>query len=87
MTFLKAALMPPFYFTGNHAFKIKFTFAKQLNKNVMKKIIVLAATVSLIILSGCKSAGKGNPKDVLHSFLTALFTKRFYKSQNLSNPG
>ncbi len=84
MIFLKAALMSPFYFTGKHAFKIKFTFAKQLNKNVMKKMIVLAATVSLIILSGCKSAGKGNPKDVLHSFLTALSQKDFKKAKTLA---
>lgn len=76
--------MSPFYFTGNGAFKIKFTFAKQLNYPKMKKIIVLAATVSLIILSGCQSAGKGNPKEVLHRFLTALSQKDFKKAKTLA---
>jgi hypothetical protein len=84
MTFLRAVLMSPFYFTGKRVFKIKFTFAKQLNYNVMKKIIVLAATVSLILLSGCQSAGKGNPKEVLHQFLTALSQKDFKKAKTLA---
>jgi hypothetical protein len=48
---------------------------------MMKKIIVLAVTVTVIILSGCKSAGRGNPKDVLHSFLTALSQKDFSKAK------
>ncbi len=48
---------------------------------MMKKIIVLAVTVSVIILSGCKSAGRGNPKDVLHGFLTALSQKDFVKAK------
>ena len=50
----------------------------------MKKIIVLTAIVSFIILSGCKSAGKGNPKDVLHSFLTALSQKDFTKAKTFA---
>ncbi len=47
----------------------------------MKKIIVLTVTVFAIILSGCKSAGKGDPKEVLHSFLTALSQKDFKKAK------
>jgi len=47
----------------------------------MKNIFVFAFSLSLIILSGCKSAGKGDPKEVLHSFLTALSQKDFAKAK------
>ncbi len=50
----------------------------------MKKIIVLAVTVFAFILSGCKSAGKGDPKEVLHSFLTALSQKDFTKAKTFA---
>jgi hypothetical protein len=50
----------------------------------MKKIIVLGFTVFAIILSGCKSAGKGDPKEVLHNFLTALSQKDFAKAKTLA---
>lgn len=47
----------------------------------MKKIIVLAVTAFVFVLSGCKSAEKGDPKEVLHSFLTALSQKDFAKAK------
>lgn len=47
----------------------------------MKKILVVAITISLIIVSGCKSAGKGEPKEVLNIFLTALSQKDFTKAK------
>lgn len=47
----------------------------------MKKIIVLAFTAFVFILSGCKSAEKGDPKEVLHSFLIALSQKDFTKAK------
>jgi len=50
----------------------------------MKKIIVLGLTVFAIILSGCKSTGKGDPKEVLHNFLTALSQKDFTKAKTLA---
>ena len=50
----------------------------------MKKSILLAAAAVLIILSACKSSGKGNPKEVLHSFLTALSQKDFTKAKALA---
>lgn len=50
----------------------------------MKKITVLAISVFLVVLSGCKSSGKGDPKQVLHSFLTALSNKDFSKAKTLA---
>ena len=47
----------------------------------MKKILVLSMTLSIIIISGCKSAGKGDPKEVLHNFLMALSQKDFSKAK------
>ena len=47
----------------------------------MKKILVLAMAFSIIIISGCKSAGKGDPKEVLHNFLMALSQKDFSKAK------
>jgi hypothetical protein len=43
----------------------------------MKKIFAIAVTAFVIILSGCQSAGSGNPKDVLHDFFNALSKKDF----------
>lgn len=42
----------------------------------MKKIIISAATASLLILGGCKSGG-GDPKTVLMNFFDALEKKDF----------
>ena len=50
----------------------------------MKKIIVLAVTAFAIILTGCKSAGRGDPQTVLHNFLTALSQKDFAKAKTLA---
>ena len=50
----------------------------------MKKIFVFALTIAVIVFSGCKSAGKGDPKEVLHSFLTALSQKNFAKAKTLA---
>ncbi len=47
----------------------------------MKKIIVLAVTAFVFVLSGCKSAEKGDPKEVLQNFLTALSKKDFTKAK------
>lgn len=47
----------------------------------MKKILVVAIAICFIVLSGCKSAGKGDPKEVLHNFLTALSQKDFTKAK------
>jgi hypothetical protein len=64
-------------------FKIRFTFAgNKINK--MKKIFVFALTIAVIVFSGCKSAGKGDPKEVLHNFLTALSQKDFAKAKTLA---
>ncbi|MEO6894098.1 MAG: hypothetical protein ABI136_03625 [Ginsengibacter sp.] len=50
----------------------------------MKKVLVAAITISFIILSGCKSAGNGDPKEVLQNFLTALSQKDFTKAKTLA---
>lgn len=50
----------------------------------MKKIFIAAITISFLIFSGCQSAGKGDPKDVLHSFLTAMSQKDFTKAKTLA---
>ena len=49
----------------------------------MKKIILAALTVSIIILAGCKSGG-GNPKMVLSSFFDAMLKKDFTTVKKLS---
>jgi len=50
----------------------------------MKRIFVFALTIAVIVFSGCKSAGKGDPKEVLHNFLTALSQKDFAKAKTLA---
>lgn len=47
----------------------------------MKRILICALSISLIIMSGCKSAEKGEPKEVLHNFLAALSQKDFSKAK------
>ena len=50
----------------------------------MKKIAAFAITISIIMISGCKSASSGDPKEVLHNFLTALSQKDFTKAKTLA---
>ena len=47
----------------------------------MKKFFVFALSIAVMVFSGCKSTGKGDPKEVLHSFLTALSQKDFAKAK------
>lgn len=49
----------------------------------MKKIILLAITVTIVILAGCKSGG-GDPKMVLSSFFDAMLKKDFTTVKKLS---
>lgn len=50
----------------------------------MKKILILAMSLSIVIISGCKSAGKGDPKEVLQNFLMALSQKDFSKAKTFA---
>jgi hypothetical protein len=50
----------------------------------MKKIAAFAITISIIIISGCKSADNGDPKEVLQNFLTALSQKDFTKAKTFA---
>ncbi|MEO8822736.1 MAG: hypothetical protein ABI366_04115 [Ginsengibacter sp.] len=50
----------------------------------MKKMFIAAITISFLIFSGCQSAGKEDPKEVLHSFLTAMSQKDFTKAKTLA---
>jgi hypothetical protein len=47
----------------------------------MKKLLICAFSVSLLIFSGCKSSDKGDPQKVLHNFLMALSQRDFPKAK------
>jgi hypothetical protein len=57
------------------------TFAKQYNLVFMKRTILCALAVLLLVFSGCQSSDKGDPKKVLHNFLMALSQRDFSKAK------
>ena len=47
----------------------------------MKKFLICALSISLLIFSGCQSSDKGDPQKVLHNFLMALSQRDFSKAK------